>query len=303
MRKILAFTVAILLASFMHAQYAVGDYYELDGIPSIVIYVDQTGSHGLVMSYPAVCDEEQINALLKKNSMPKSLADLYLSGGIAYLQDQKGEKTVEKDIVATVYTQMGPDGKENARIVRDYCVAQGIAIEQYFANQAWAEHLGNGWYIPGDNELEHIGRFFLQGAPAKSKYSSLFKHLKNIREKYINENAFFVPFSPYSSSRDQDHHFSHRMMLCYKGTGKDCQLAIHNGDAVFKLKGLLESGYYYVAKNSLRPFENQDGNWILGGLIAKKRQLIILENLIGFGLPSGSFFEGSNGGVVAIHEF
>lgn len=301
MKKILFFAATILLASFAYAQYAVGDYYELDGIPSIVVYVDQTGSHGMVMSYPAVCSEKQVNALLKKNGIPRNLADRYLNGDIAYLQIQKKDKNIVKDIKATVYSQMGGNGEENARIIIDYCTTHGITVEQYFEEQAWAEHLGNGWYIPGDNELTYIGRFLLQGTETNISESSMFKHLKAIRDKYINERSFFVPTTPYSSTREPNYRFEHRMMLCYKGVGSDCHLTIHNGDSRFYIKGLLVWGYAYKDKGCMMPFEYQNGEWELGGLIAKKRKLIIYENLLGFRFPQGG--QSSNGCLVAVHEF
>ena len=298
MKRILIFSATILFASFAYAQYAVGDYYELDGIPSIVVYVDQTGSHGMVMSYPAVSSEKQVKALLKKNYIPRNLADRYLKGDIAYLLFQKKkDKKIVKDIKATVCAQTGGDGKENARIIRDYCASSGITVEQYFEQQAWAEHLGSGWYIPGDNELTHIGRFLLQGSEPNIGYTSMLKHLDGIKDKYIKERSFFVPTAPYSSTREPNHRFEHRMMLCCKkGFGSDCRLVIHKGDVVTVYKR-------YKTHGCVRPFEYQNGEWELGGLTTEKRELMILENniLYKYSFPKGD--KSGNGCIVAVHEF
>ena len=52
MKSIKLFLLAVVAICFCINVNAVelGDYMEIDGVPSIVIYVDATGEHGLVMS-------------------------------------------------------------------------------------------------------------------------------------------------------------------------------------------------------------------------------------------------------------
>ena len=52
MKSIKLFLLAIIAMCFCANVNAVelGDYMEIDGVPAIVIYVDATGEHGLVMS-------------------------------------------------------------------------------------------------------------------------------------------------------------------------------------------------------------------------------------------------------------
>ena len=55
MKSIKLFLLAIIAVCFCTNVNAVelGDYMEIDGVPSIVIYVDASGEHGLVMSATA----------------------------------------------------------------------------------------------------------------------------------------------------------------------------------------------------------------------------------------------------------
>jgi len=45
-------------------------------------------------------------------------------------------------------------GKEVARFIKDYCEENGLTLGVYFPSQQWATLLGDGWYMPGNYELE-----------------------------------------------------------------------------------------------------------------------------------------------------
>ena len=66
MKSIKLFLLAVIAVCFCTNVNAVelGDYMEIDGIPSIVIYVDDSGEHGLVMSATAY-DSKEAKAIKK----------------------------------------------------------------------------------------------------------------------------------------------------------------------------------------------------------------------------------------------
>lgn len=47
---LLLFLIVLGATKTVNAQYKVGDYYEKDGLKGIVVRVDNSGNHGLIMS-------------------------------------------------------------------------------------------------------------------------------------------------------------------------------------------------------------------------------------------------------------
>lgn len=150
-----------------------GEYMEVDGIPSIVIYVDQTGQHGMVMSATTFSEENRksMEKMLNSKKWKKKKEKLKNKLGIiipdfeaAYLEmptlqyEDFVENTLELDY-SGLKGLTSEYGKENARILADYCADNQLDIEKYFPDQAWANSLGEGWYIPGNAELELYAAF------------------------------------------------------------------------------------------------------------------------------------------------
>ena len=52
--------LALTLVLNANAQYKLGDYYEKDGLKGIVVRVDDSGSHGLIMSL-GYCAKKWLN--------------------------------------------------------------------------------------------------------------------------------------------------------------------------------------------------------------------------------------------------
>lgn len=211
MKTIKLFLLAIIAMCFCTNVNAVelGDYMEIDGIPSIVIYVDASGEHGLVMSATAH-DSKEAKAIkkyldktatrinkLSKEGVDLSIVDfnylnLYLT--LPPYSDKQYQK-MEKQIFKHLENLSGATsayGKENAEIYANYCTENGLDMSIYFPDQAWAAELGNGWFIPGNAELEKYAEFM--GAEYNNKktgfeISQTYKDAVNfIVDAYNNNN-------------------------------------------------------------------------------------------------------------------
>lgn len=211
MKTIKLFLLAIIAMCFCTNVNAVelGDYMEIDGIPSVVIYVDASGEHGLVMSATAHDSKEakvikkyldktatRINKL-SKEGVDLSIVDfnylnLYLT--LPPYSDKQYQK-MEKQIFKHLENLSGATsayGKENAEIYANYCTENGLDMSIYFPDQAWAAELGNGWFIPGNAELEKYAEFM--GAEYNNKktgfeISQTYKDAVNfIVDAYNNNN-------------------------------------------------------------------------------------------------------------------
>ena len=68
MKQVLMFIIAILGCTVADAQYKVGDIYNNDGLKGIVVKVDNSGLHGLIMSLDKFSgkwyNDKKLNSLL-----------------------------------------------------------------------------------------------------------------------------------------------------------------------------------------------------------------------------------------------
>ncbi|MEE1173886.1 MAG: hypothetical protein U0K53_00225 [Paludibacteraceae bacterium] len=179
--KKLALYVMFMLLSIPIFSIELGEYMVVDGIPSIVIYVDQTGQHGMVMSavafsekpYKYASDRKWISKCLSsknwndwKKVNPENSIDRESFEGI-YLEMpafdyKKFHKIAEKTDYNGLRGLTSEYGKENAVIIAKYCEENDIDMEEYCPDQVWASQLGDGWYIPGNAELELYAQFLGQ---------------------------------------------------------------------------------------------------------------------------------------------
>ena len=212
MKSIKLFLLAIIAVCFCTNVNAVelGDYMEIDGVPSIVIYVDATGEHGLVMS--ATAHDSKEDKAIKKyidrsiikmdkdfakrgidaSNVNKNYLNLYLT--LPPYSDKQYQK-MKKQIVKHLENLAGATtayGQENADIIANYCADNNLDMSLYFPDQAWAAELGNGWFIPGNAELEIFATFM--GAEYHKK-QNLFEITKTVKdatasadEAYVNNN-------------------------------------------------------------------------------------------------------------------
>ena len=159
MKKIMMTLVALIASTLMvNAQtYKVGDLYDVNGLKGIVVKVDDSGQHGLLMS------------------LDDSPADW------CYVNKKK-DKAHE-----SVYTDTEAfdenDGQKNMDAREKYINETGITWD-YFPLMKWARELGDGWYIPAKNELLDLVKAINGGETQDTeKLKELNERIKEIRGK------------------------------------------------------------------------------------------------------------------------
>lgn len=118
MKKLFLVVVAIIAAISVNAQYRIGDIVTIGGVKGIVVDVDATGSHGLIMS----------------------------------LDESKADWVVHKSLALETNAFYEDDGMKNMEAVEKYIAESGKSWTS-FPLFAWARSLGDGWYIPSREEL------------------------------------------------------------------------------------------------------------------------------------------------------
>ena len=144
----------------------VGDPIVKDGVPCVIIQVyDEAGNHGLAMSLTPT--RKALKAAKKTGDMkwfysPKKLKGSAKNLHWKYLTEYYNRTKCDSLKIQTskTSTSIRPStshsGKENMKNIIDYCSEKGIEMEMYFPEYAWAQSLGEGWFIPGVNELESL---------------------------------------------------------------------------------------------------------------------------------------------------
>lgn len=128
-KSIIAICALMASITAMNAQnYKVGDVYDTNGLKGIVIDVDASGQHGLIMS------------------LDDSAADWAFVA-----KKDKAHKSVPTDTEAFDEN----DGQKNMEVIEKYINETGITWD-YFPLFKWARELGDGWYIPAKNELKKL---------------------------------------------------------------------------------------------------------------------------------------------------
>lgn len=201
MKKTFIVLAAMLVTSIAAKAWEVGDFYDQDptGVPAVVVYVDDSGKHGLIMSPFAFTDKlykqwqkKKTFAKNKKfydkwyvNKPRKKLAkeggDLSAFDAIVEENNRKYEQVMtwlenaprlydgklkEKDERKAMEEFAGQNtefGEENQKAVVAYCQENNVDITQYFRQNDWAMQLGAGWFIPGIHELELFNKYFAEG--------------------------------------------------------------------------------------------------------------------------------------------
>lgn len=171
MKKITLLIICALFTTLaVNAQYKVGDYYEKDNLKGIVVRVDETGNHGLIMSLDK-CEKKWID---------------------------------DKDEAFNTAAYHEDDGEKNMAAIEKYINENGKTWEM-FPYFNWCRSLGEGWYAPAVDELKDIliaingstGKF---NAKFMKKISKVIKKHKGdglIDTGYMGSKA---PFQMYSST-------------------------------------------------------------------------------------------------------
>ena len=162
--------IAFVLVITANAQYKVGDYYEKGAVKGIVVKVDDSGAHGLIMSLDK-CAKKWLDDKDEKFSTN------------AYFED---------------------DGEKNMAVIEKYIKENGKSWEM-FPYFNWCRSHGEGWYAPASDELKEILNA-INGGPGKynAKYmKQITKTLKKHKGDGLIDSGFAgskLPHSMYSST-------------------------------------------------------------------------------------------------------
>ena len=182
-------------------EYILGDYIEIGGIPSCVIYVDETGKHGVAMSFPFFKKKKFLNKALSNNILTQDLAKLYLANIV------KTPSYNKKKVCADLCDKLGGDGEENTKILEEYCKENGLPQQKTFPMIHCVKQLGEGWYVPGGNEIEMFAKFYAGGLGTKFGMNGT-KFFKLYKRRCMDERAGIIvknSLYQYSSSIDKKH--------------------------------------------------------------------------------------------------
>lgn len=190
--------VAVMAMSLAAKAWEVGDFYPNDptGVPAVVVYVDESGEHGLIMSPRAFVDKnfdkvlasiakgkksmDKWNKKLKKTSVKGGANPAEIDANLAMsertyeavmeylpnapkLFDGKLKEKEEREMIEKIAAENTEYGEDNMKAVIAYCNANDVDMTKYFRNFDWAMQLGEGWFIPGNHELELFNSAFSEG--------------------------------------------------------------------------------------------------------------------------------------------
>lgn len=147
-------------------EHYIGEYMEIGGVPGFVYYLSENKQHGLVMSCAAFTEKglKKTDELVKEGTLTqeqvnKLSENYYGKEGIA--------KIKYKEVYGPLVGKLSKNGKENIKIIEDFCAEKGYSLAQYFPMQYWAKQLGDGWYIPGFDDLMQFINLYTGGRTNK----------------------------------------------------------------------------------------------------------------------------------------
>lgn len=217
MRKFFIILCVVMCSVCVKGQ-KLGDYMEIDGVPGFVFYLDETGEHGLVMSFYATT-EKQMEKL--KKSVLKSSKKMGVSiPSTVYstkLIIEKPEKEIsfkdKKKIYEKLQKTLSDAGEDNAIAISEYCQNENLSLKDYFPGHYWASQLGEGWFVPGENEIMKFAGFITGGIGKENKLKGIgafqkrFKELTN--DFSVQSQLMMITFQCLlsSSMKDSEHGF------------------------------------------------------------------------------------------------
>lgn len=103
------------------SEYAIGDYYNIDGKEGVVFEIDSTGKHGKIIS------------------LSESKTTLKWASGEVWEECLLG---------------VNADNEDNGQIVIEYAIKDISNYQSKFPAFAWCVNLGDDWFLPAKNELK-----------------------------------------------------------------------------------------------------------------------------------------------------
>lgn len=143
-----------------------GDIYTVDGVTGMVLTLDESGEHGLMMS---------LQESLAPRFLPWTLLREPMAEGVA----------ADKN-----------DGAKNMLDIERYIAANGLSWDDFPAFK-WCRELGEGWYLPAVDELLQTG--FVFNGNQRMKFDRKARQTFNNRLK-DNGGVKLDPMANYYSS-------------------------------------------------------------------------------------------------------
>lgn len=196
MKKVLLSTVLLLTISIgVFAQKRLGDYIEIDGVPAFIFCIDEAGEHGLAMSIPAFGekDTKKIDKMVKKGLLTTEQANIFKKNLIGQFNKQGAGGKTSEELFAGLIGKLTDNGLTNQKQILAYCDENGISLQERFPLQYWAENLGEGWFIPGDQELVYFANFYFGGLGRKHTLGAKYQfHAKDLCDNELIQKSLFV---------------------------------------------------------------------------------------------------------------
>lgn len=204
-RQLLMFVLMLFISTGAIAQKKLGDYIEIGGVPAFVFSLDGTGEHGLAMSIPAFDAKsgKKVDKLVKKGLMNNEQATIFKNNPLGQFNGQGTSGKKSKDVFVDLMDRLSDKGKTNQEQIIAYCNENNISLKDVFPLQYWAKNLGEGWFIPGDQELTTFADFYFGGLGKKHSLGIKFQyHAKDLSSNELIQESLFriVFFGLFSSS-------------------------------------------------------------------------------------------------------
>lgn len=156
--------LAVIIACINQAKaLSPGEVIDYDGMKCIVLGLSaDTAQHQALIVAPPAQDYDGKNTptefALSNGKDGEFMLQCLTKGGLRLFVEPKTDKKLTKKYTTEAMKLMThPQGYLNQKALHDFCESQGIAMADYFPAYAWAESLGEGWYIGGYNELYAYG--------------------------------------------------------------------------------------------------------------------------------------------------
>ena len=158
MKKLFLLLIAAVLGTIgVNAQqYKVGQVYSVNGVNGLVAYVDNSGQHGLLLS----------------------------------LEESDKDWMKDKELITKTKAFNAEDGMKNMEAIAQF-IAENHLSWSDFPVFEWARNLGEGWYIPAQEELKNIWKS-LNGGDMKlnKKSAKLWKAYEKTIDKRKGDSFF-----------------------------------------------------------------------------------------------------------------
>ena len=252
-KLILIFTIVLMSLSIR--AYEIGDWFidQQTGVPSVVVFVDQSGEHGLVTSPIGCISNSERKRYIKftqqlwEKKYAKELKiwksrfekievdtlnmDRYLSQArelyhalmgytptmpIISTPKERFDYRERLRIIEGLAPRMTGYGLHDQQLIVDYCKKNNINIASFSPTINWALELGEGWFIPGNYELELYAKAISCGINVRVKGNEMDKcyymfKIKTFELHYLYPNNAIFSSTPVNSYWDAQEENAHKI--------------------------------------------------------------------------------------------